>query len=36
MDGQPLAVEQIDRPAWRTQTPLLRRYELVLYEIEAR
>jgi len=36
MDGQPLGVERIDRPNWRTETPRLGRYELVVYEIEAR
>jgi hypothetical protein len=36
MNGQPLAVEQIHQPSWRTQTPRLGRHELVLYEIEAR
>ncbi len=36
MDGKPLGVEPIERPDWRTETPRLGRYELVLYEIEAR
>jgi hypothetical protein len=34
MDGQPLGAERIDRPNWRTETPRLGRYELVVYEIE--
>jgi hypothetical protein len=35
-DGQLLAVEPIERPTWRTTTPRLARYDLVLYEIETR
>ena len=36
MDGQPLGVERIERPDWRTETPRLGATSLVLYEIEAR
>jgi hypothetical protein len=36
LDAQPLGIEQLDGPDWRTQTPKLGQYELVVIEIKAR
>ena len=36
LDARPLGIEQLDGPDWRTETPKLRQYELVVFEIKAK
>ena len=36
LDARPVGIEQLDGPDWRTQTPRLGQYELVVFEIKAR